>query len=472
MVGLSLHFQSFCLPILQANDQYPNIMPIRHAIKRSLSKAAWRAYNTYRKGVDYNTQFSRTAEILNAPRETIETFQAERLQRLLQHAYQTTPYYSEFLNGAHLDISRIPPLEKQAIREQSDRLYSTAYTQKQRIRNATGGSTGTPLTFYQDRGYWNQRNLSVYYFDQWAGWDFGEPQLIIWGALADLDKDGHWKHRLNNFWRNQYWLNGFRLTDTAMWAAFEKMNRCQPQTILAYPSSLYQFAKFILENDLTPLCKLKGIITSAEMLHPHYRTLAKTVFKTKVYNRYGSREVGLIAMACAEGRMHINCRDLYFEIESPDPYTEPGEILITQLNNYAMPFIRYRIGDVGLLSDEMCPCGNALPVLAELLGRTTATFRTRTGALIHGGYFTQQFYNIDGVTQFQIIQESLKHCVLKVVINEKWTETTHRHLVQRIQDALGATVVVTVELVDEIPLPPSGKREYTISKVDTDADDL
>ena len=447
-------------------------MPIRHFTKRLFSKAAWHAYNTYRKGLDYNTQFSRTAEILDAPRETIQAFQKQRLEALLQHAYQTAPYYREFLKAANSDISKIPPLEKQDIREQVDRLYSTAFTQKQRIRNATGGSTGTPLTFYQDRNYWNQRNLSVYYFDQWAGWDFGEPQLVIWGSLADLAEDKHWKYRFNNYWRNQHWLNGFRLTDTAMLAAFEKMNQDQPQTILAYPSSLYQFAKFIFENGLTPLCKLKGIIASAEMLHPHYRTLTETVFKTKVYNRYGSREVGLIAMECAAGRMHINCRDLYLEIESPDPYTEPGEILITQLNNYAMPFIRYRIGDVGLLSDEVCPCGNALPILAELLGRTTATFRTRSGALIHGGYFTQQFYDVDGVTQFQIVQESLKHCVLKVVTDEKWTEATHRYLVQSIQDALGTTVVVRVEIVDEIPLPPSGKREYTISKVGTDVQDL
>ena len=448
------------------NDPYSNTMPIRRSAKTLFSKAAWFAYNSYRKGARYRSRFSQMAALLDAPRETIEAFQAKRLEQLLQHAYQTTPYYRELLTTAPSDISAVPPLEKQNVREQLARLCSEAFPEKKRIRNATGGSTGTPLTFYQDRHYWNQRNLSVYYFDRWAGWNFGEPQLIIWGSLADLEADGHWKHRFSNYWRNQYWLNGFRLTDTAMWAAFEKMNVDQPRTLLAYPSSLYQFAKFISENGLTPLCEFKGIISSAEMLHPHYRTLAESVFKTKVYNRYGSREVGLIAMECAEGRMHINCRDLYLEIDSPDPYTEPGEILITQLNNYAMPFIRYRIGDVGLLSDEICPCGNDLPILAELLGRTTATFRTRSGAFIHGGYFTQQFYDLDGVTQFQIIQESLKHCVLKVVINEKWTEATRRYLVQRIQRTLGATVVVTVEFVDEIPLPSSGKREYTISKVE------
>ena len=238
-----------------------------------------------------------------------------------------------------------------------------------------------------------------------------------------------------------------------------------PQTILAYPSSLYQFATYLLDNGLVPTWNLKGIITSAEMLHSHYRSLAETVFDTKVYNRYGGREVGLIAMECKAGHMHINCRDLYLEIDSPTPYTIPGDILITQLNNYAMPFIRYRIGDIGRLSDEVCPCGNQLPILAELLGRSTATFRTRTGTLIHAGYFTQQFYNVIGVDQFQLIQESLKYCVLKVVINTQWTEATRRYMVRKIQEALGADVIVTVKFEKEISLPTSGKREFTISNL-------
>lgn len=446
-------------------------MPIRRSAKMLFSKAAWSAYNSYRKGAGYRSRFAQTAALLNAPRETLVVFQQERLEKLLQHAYRTTPYYRELLKTASPDISEVPPLEKQNVREQLERLCSEAFPEKARIKNTTGGSTGTPLTFYQDRNYWNQRNLSVYYFDRWAGWNFGEPQLIIWGSPADLKDDGRWKHRLNNFWRNQYWLNGFHLTDTAMQAAFNKMDRCHPQTILAYPSSLYQFSSFLSENGLIPRWQLKGIISSAEMLHPHYRALAETVFGTKVYNRYGGREVGLIAMECTEGRMHINCHDLYLEIDSLDPYTQPGEILITQLNNYAMPFIRYRIGDIGRLSDEVCPCGNQLPILAELLGRSTATFRTRAGTLIHGGYFTQQFYDLKGVVQFQIIQETFKHCVLKVVVSEQWTEATRRYLVQRIKGALGAEVVVTVEFVEEIPLSASGKREYTISKVDPNTTD-
>ena len=430
-----------------------------------MSKAAWHAYNTYRKGVSYRSQLSKTAVLLNAPREDILAFQREQLAKLLQHAYRTTPYYRELLKTESSHISQIPTLEKRNIREQLEQLCSEAVPQEQRIKNATGGSTGAPLTFYQDRNYWNQRNLSVYYFDRWAGWDFGESQLIIWGALSDVEDHQDWKRQLNNFWRNHYWLNGFHLTDAAMWATFRKMNRCHPQTILAYPSSLYQFAAFLFENGLAPKWDLKGIITSAEMLHSHYRSLAETIFSTKVYNRYGGREVGLIAMECAAGRMHINCHDLYLEIDSPNPYTEPGDILITQLNNYAMPFIRYRIGDFGRLSDEVCSCGNQLPILADLLGRSTATFRTRTGTLIHGGYFTQQFYNVIGVEQFQLIQETLKHCVLKVVINAQWTEAARRYMVQRIQGALGADVIVTVKFVEEIPLPTSGKREFTISKV-------
>jgi len=440
-------------------------MPIRRSVKTLFSKVAWRAYNTYRKGARYQSQLAQTTDLLNGTRKTIKAFQKARLEKLIQHAYQTTPYYRELLKTEPKSISEIPSLEKQDVRAHLERLCSEAFTPGQRIKNATGGSTGTPLTFYQDRDYWNQRNLSVYYFDRWAGWDLGEPQLVIWGTPPELSGDERWKHRLNTFWRNQYWLNGFHLTDETMHNVFEKMNRCNPQTILAYPSSLYQFAKFVYENGLRPRWGLKGIISSAEMLHGHYRDLAEAVFNVKVFNRYGGREVGLIAMECAEGRMHINCRDLYLEIDSPDPYTRPGDILITHLNNYAMPFIRYRIGDIGILSDEMCPCGNELPILADLLGRSTATFRTRTGARIHGGYFTQQFYDVQGVSQFQLIQETLDRCVLKLVINDQWRETTPRYLVMRIQEALGADVRVKVVFVDDIPLPASGKREFTISKV-------
>ncbi len=446
-------------------------MPIRYSAKTLFSKAAWHAYNTYRKGVHYHSQLSQITELLNSSRESIEAFQRVRLAKLLRHAYHTTPYYRELLKTESPDISQIPPLEKRNIRDDLEHLCSESFTREHRIKNATGGSTGAPLTFYQDRGYWNQRNLSVYYFDRWAGWDLGDPQLVIWGAQADLKADEHWKHRLNNFWRNQYWLDGFHLTEETMQEAYDRMDKYHPQTILSYPSSLYQFAKFIYEKGLTPKWRLKGIISSAEMLHPHYRDLAEAVFDTKVYNRYGGREVGLIAMECTEGRMHINCRDTYLEIDSPNPYTQPGEILITQLNNYVMPFIRYRIGDIGILSDEVCPCGNALPILEDLLGRTTATFRTRTGMLVHGGYFTQQFYDIGDVNQFQIIQETLKHCVLKLVVNERWTDTTRRYLVQSIQNVLGGDVVVTVEFVDEIPLSASGKRQFTISKVTTGSDD-
>ena len=465
-------------------------MPLRNFAKTLFSRFAWRAYNTYRKGVRFRQQLRETTALLDAPRETVLAYQADRLEKLLRHARETTPYYRELLKRASIEPSRgtgpratgaaaialsdIPPLEKQIIREQRERLCSEAFSPNERIKNATGGSTGTPLTFYQDRDYWNQRNLSVYYFDRWAGWDFGEPQLILWGALENSD----WKHRLNAFWRNQHWLNGFHLTESAMRETYEKMRWWHPQTILAYPSSLYEFAKFIARFESAPTgnrnaegarapvkwtTQLKGIIASAEMLHPHYRSLAEEVFQTKVYNRYGGREVGLIAMECAEGRMHLNCRDICVEVDSPNPWTEPGELLVTQLNNYAMPFIRYRIGDIGRLSDEMCPCGNQLPILAELLGRSTATFRTRSGALIHGGYFTQQFYSLTGVSQFQLIQETLEKCTLKLVINAQWQEATRHHIIQKIREALGAEVTVNVEFAADIPLPASGKREFTIS---------
>lgn len=454
-------------------------MTITHSTKVLFSKAAWYTYNTYRKGLSFPLQLSKTAALFNSSRNTILSYQSRRVTQLIKHAFQTTPYYRDLLkeNGLRLDelikeiesdiaeLSIVPTLEKPTIRDQLQNLLSEISSDQTRIENATGGSTGTPLKFFQNRSYWNHRNFSVYYFDRWGGWNFGEPQLVIWGASRDLRADSQWKQRINRYWRNQFWLDGFHLTASTMNSAFMKMEQWKPKTILAYPSSIYQFAEYLNEKSLKPCWNLKGIITSAEMLHPHCRSLVESVFGTKIYNRYGGREVGLIAMECAEGRMHINCRDLLLEIDSPDPYHIPGDILITQLNNYVMPFIRYRIGDIARLSDEICPCGNQLPILTELLGRSTATFRTESGTLVHGGYFTQQFYKIDGVSQFQLIQETYKNCQLKLVINEKWIEKTGDKLIKIIQEKLGPDVSVNVEYVEEIPLAKSGKREYTISRL-------
>ena len=447
-----------------------------HTFKTKYSKAAWNTYNYYRFGRGHKSLLSTVSNFLNSPHPELRHFQVDSLRSLIWYAEQSTPYYTnlfnriglvdsyQYINDKCIDLSFIPTLEKHHIRNQLDELCSTRYKPRDRIKNATGGSTGTPLQFYQSRHYWNCRNLSVYYFDRWAGWDFGEPQLIIWGSLADLE-NGNWKQKLNRHWRNQYWLNGYDLTESEMRKTFDKMLLIKPTTILSYPSSLFQFSKYLTENNLLPDWDIQGIISSAEMLHPHYRTLAETVFNTKVYNRYGGREVGLIAMECDEGRMHINCRDLYLEIDSPDPYNQPGDILITQFNNYIMPFIRYRIGDIGRLSDQKCPCGNELPILAELWGRSTATFRTKEGKLIHGGYFTQKFYNLKGVSQFQLIQETLDQCSIKIIKDKEWDEDERLFIDSVIKECLGADVSLSMEFVDEIPLPKSGKREFTISRV-------
>ena len=449
-------------------------MSIFRNTKTTFSKSAWCAYNTYRQGAHFRQNFAETEERLNGSRKAIVEFQWKHVRRMLEHAYETTTYYRALFDSLRirpeaiqnpLDFPRIPTLEKSTIRMRLDDFISTAFSKNQLKQNATGGSSGTPLIFYQDRGYWNKRNLSVYYFDQWAGWDFGERQLIIWGLPANRSEASGAKEQLNNYWRNHWWFNGFNMTEEKMVNVFKKMERWRPQSVLAYASSLFHFAQYLHQNGLTPDWGLKGIISSAEMMYPHYRQLAEQVFQAQVYNRYGSREVGLIAMECSAGRMHINCNDLYLEIDSDEPYTQPGEIIVTQLNNYGMPFIRYRIGDVGVLSDEVCPCGNRTLILGDLMGRTTAMFHSKDGRRIQGGFFTQQFYGIKTVNQFQLIQESYELCKLKLVVDDAFTDDSLGWIIHRIKDALGADVQVETDFVEKILQPPSGKMAYTISKV-------
>ena len=160
-------------------------MLIHRAIKTLISKAGWHAYNTYRKGVHYHFKFSQAAALLDAPRETIEAFQAKRLEKLLRHAYQTTSYYRELFKTETPDLSQIPPLEKQRYPRTIGRDSAPQPSQRSNgLRTLLVALQAHRLVFYQDRNYWNQRNLSVYYFDRWAGWNFGAT------PIGDLGSSG------------------------------------------------------------------------------------------------------------------------------------------------------------------------------------------------------------------------------------------------------------------------------------------
>lgn len=169
----------------------------------------------------------------------------------------------------------------------------------------------------------------------------------------------------------------------------------------------------------------------------------------------------------AHDGLHINEHDMLVEIDSPDPYEIPGEIIVTYFRNRVMPFVRYNTGDVGVFAKGECACGRKTKRLKTVDGRLADSIRTRDGRLIHGEYFTHMMYGIEGVRAFQFVQESLDRYVLRVVCCPQIAQMHTDSWKQCIKNKVGKGADVRVAVVDNIPILPSGKRKFTVSKLAT-----
>jgi len=419
--------------------------------------------------------------------ESLHATQEERLSQLLLHAYQHVPYYHNVLNecgviGADekVNISRfhmLPLLGKPTINQNWDELKSDDLNLRQIKYNSSGGSTGELVRLIQDCDYTDWSTAATMIYDDWSGLSVDDRKIILWGSKRDLlvGKESS----KTRFWRwlnNDRWLNAYRMTEHQMGDYVEQINSFKPVQLLAYADSIDELAKFIECRGLK-VYSPKAIMCSAGTLYPEMRERIERVFTAPVFNRYGSREVGAIACECEQHEgLHVSALMNYIEILLPDgAHAEPGEVgevVVTSLVNYAMPLIRYRIGDLAAWAQKPCSCGRGWPLLKEVTGRVSDMFVTREGARVNGKYFHHLFYSSDWVRRFQIIQEDIDYVrVLIVPTDEDTQQTDHADeleiLRKQIKLILGSGCRVEFEFMEDIPPTASGKYMYTISKVPT-----
>jgi len=278
------------------------------------------------------------------------------------------------------------------------------------------------------------------------------------------------KTRLGNWLRNTQTLNAFQMTPERMRDYLVTINRERPRLIVAYAQAIYELAKFA-ESENIPVVPQHAILTSAGTLYPFMREKIEQIFGCRVFNRYGSREVGLIA--CERpgytglvASPHSNYIEIVDSLGKPVPFGVEGEILVTNLLNEAMPLVRYAIGDRGALADPTTSGGNGRQILTKVSGRNVDAFRTVTGGLIDGEYFTHLLYFRPWLSKFQVIQKTPLHLVYKIVLNAtRPPQEDLEEIQQKSRLALGNELRVDFEFPEAIPTSSSGKYRYTISEV-------
>ena len=429
----------------------------------------------------------RAWEKLDAAR--LKDLQSKRLGVLLHHAYTTTAYYRDLFDSLSLvqngsidieEFSRVPFLTKEILRTRRNDLIACVPRYVKTHWDASGGSTGEPVRFLLDDEFTEWEHAVRLWFDGWAGRAIGDRTVSLWGSERELLRSTVGaKRKLMNVLFNIRFLNAFRMTPEDMQRFVQVINTFKPVFIVAYAENIYELARYVEREGLT-IHTPRSIMTSATTLYSHMRKTLERVFQCSLFDRYGSREFGGIACECNHHKgLHISALTHYVEIirhdGTPAHPGEVGEIVITSLINYSMPLIRYRTGDMGIFAKEPCTCGRQLPLLKEVIGRSSDVFVTSEGGIVVPEYFIHFIgvvLNTGWVLKYQAIQEDINHVHIKIVpaslIGDPLTHYRPQleALTQMVKRVMGQNCMATYEFLVNIPPSPSGKYRYTISMVD------
>jgi phenylacetate-CoA ligase len=420
----------------------------------------------------YRKQFEATQ--LWSPAE-LRDLQIKQLRALLIHAHENCPFYRERIDSAGINASRLdnlesfegfPRLTKHDLQTYGPAMMASGFPESDRVRNQTGGSTGSPLQFYVDKERFDSRMASTHRHDAWAGLRPGDWLAYLWGARLDhVVNGGRWNSLRNELLYRRIELNTSVIRDTDWKTFIEQCRRKKPRFLLAYAQSAVLFARHVRENGIDDI-KFDSIITTAEVLLPEQRGVLEETFSAKVFDRYGCREVSVIASECEyHTGLHVNAEALLVEVV-PDPSLPDsvGKILITDLLNYSMPLIRYEIGDAATwLSQQSCPCGRGLPMLSRVQGRTTDFLLLPDGRRISGPALTLVVADMSEVRQVQFVQHSPASVTLRVVPGKGYGSHTVSELTRRMGLYLGDTVTLEVKEAESINSEISGKYRFVVN---------
>lgn len=410
-------------------------------------------------------------------------FQRKYLGNLLIYAYQNVPYYHDIfkdigiLNNNEIDLSKfnqIPILTKEIIRQHGEGIISKDYTTRKWYYYSSGGSTGEPIRFILDDVYNKWGNTALYYwYKDIVGIDEPEvKKVIMWGSVSDLFQGSvGWKTKIYNRLSNTVLLNSFKMTEQDMERYIKTINSYKPDLIRGYAGSLYELCRYAAKKGLS-LYTPKIVVTAAETLNAEMRVVIERVLQVKVYDFYGTREVGAIAGECQRGLMHVLTFNNYVEILDSNNQSvkegEEGRVVVTNLHNYSMPFIRYEIGDMAVLDSNECKCDNPLPTLWKITGRITDSFILENGTTIPAEYFIHLIgvvCNKGFIRKFQVVQEAHKRLKIIAIPERIIEETEKRDIEDNIKLVMGQDCKIIWDFVDEIPKTKSGKYLYTKSLV-------
>lgn len=396
--------------------------------------------------------------------------QNAKLKLLLEHAYRETAYYKQWFDENNLKPSDItlenlhvlPIIDKNEFLNVSSRLISKNSMQYKPRKQSSGGTTGTTLNFLMDEKNYYFKEAEV--FSYWArhGFKLRNSRTVMFRAGVLFKTESNFipqKPWRMDYGRNMLYLSSYYASDEYFAKYYEKLKQWKPDYMHLLPSAGFLFADYLHRKNLT--IRFKMVFSASEMLFPAHKAMMEKVFKCSVLDHYGHGEPGIYAAGqCNHGNYHLEGYNTIVE-RLPD-----GSIVETCLNNFSLPFIRYKVGDkISKIGNPgECPCGLQTAFIGNIEGRESSFIYTADGRRISSIGFDQIFKD-NNVIMGQIIQDVKKELIVKLVPNETFTDNNQEKLLGSLQERVGMDTLISVVFVKDIPKAPSGKYNLIVSNI-------
>ena len=404
-------------------------------------------------------------------REAIERYRWKKIERLLEHLYTYVPYYRDVFDQLGIrpgdirtveNFGKIPIVAKKDIRENLLRMQATGSSTPMKIvRAQTGGTTGEPLRFLRNADCNAFTRAALLRCYTWTGYRLGDPMMFLTGGSL-LGPPQTWKQKAAFRLMNYHFMPGFRLRRETLPEYVRCIRAKKIRFLRGFSTLIHQLAELCETAGITDI-RFRAIYPTAEMLTKTQLARIERVFQCEVFDQYGCAEINALANECEKGGFHINEEHAMVEVVRSEKTGNDG-LVVTDLDNYAQPFVRYFIGDRGSIATDKCPCGRELIRLQEFLGRSSDAIYLPSGERYPGVFFHHLFGHFEGVTQFQVVQEKRGELRFRLVRNDRYRPSDETEIRKLAIEHTG--IDPELEYVAEIERSPSGKITSVINAVD------
>lgn len=421
-----------------------------------------------RYGKAYYDHLKYLDKIHKYSREELENLQFKELMKLLNNTVEKSKFYRELYDGIDInsfksvkDLKKLPIVTKEMIRQNIDDVITIP--KGYGVEARTGGTTGKSLTVFYTKEDMQKRMATLDFFKMKHGFKNMEMKKATFMGKHIVPPT----QKKKVFWRynaaiKQMVYSSFHITEENIPYYIESFNKFKPKAIDGYPSSMYDIASYMLRNNIRFDFKPLAIFPTAETVTPEHREVIEKAFGAKVCDQYASSEGAPFVWQCECGNYHYDITTGVIENMEGS-----NEILVTSFTTYGTPLIRYRIGDSMVFEEpsKVCDCGFNTPLVRSIEGRTSDFLYSTSGAKIsHVGSVFKNSSNV--IIKAQLIQDSLTHILMKVVVDGEFTDEDKKLSIGEIKHKFGNDMKVDFEVVDDIPREKSGKYKLIVNKVE------